>query len=70
MTKMVAWHSVNDRNLKYTDREPLWEDIETVLLALGKSILNIGRRRGGCAQACPSTIPARSTAPSFLTAKD
>lgn len=47
MTKRVAWHSVNDRNLKFTDREPLWEGIETVLLALGKSILNIGRRRGG-----------------------
>lgn len=70
MTKRVAWHSVNDRNLKFTDREPLWEGIETVLLALGKSILNRGRRRGGRAQACPSTIPARSATPSVLTAKD
>lgn len=69
MTKMVAWHSVNDRNLKFTDREPLWEGVDTVLLASGKSILNTGRSRGGCAQACPSTIPGRSTPPSFLMAK-
>lgn len=68
MTKRVAWHSVNDRNLKFTDREPLWEGVDTVL-ASGKSILNTGRSRGACAQACPSTIPGRSTPPSFLTAK-